>query len=127
MPQFFNHQLSKLFLIFVRDQCKLFESTIKSMEGRNVTGYEAAKAIKWIIEQLESRRDEKYASFEFQREMDNVMKQLPFNDTILVKKGKGTQHERVSVNDVYLEEIFTRFYGNFIILLTVIILFFKYL
>lgn len=96
----------------MRDQCKLFETTIKSIEGEKVFGYEAAKAVKWLIDQIESRRDEKYASDDFQREMKNVNKQLSFTDTIVVKKSKHTQNEQVFVNDVYLEEIFSRFYGN---------------
>lgn len=112
--KFFDHQLSKLLLIFVRDQCGLFESTITSIEGREIIGYEAATSVNWLIRQIESRRDEKYASFEFQREMDKVQLQLPFVDTILVKKGKTTQNEQVTVNDEYLEEMFFRFYGNYI-------------
>lgn len=111
--QFFDHQLSKLLLIFVRDQCCLFESAIKSIEGKDVTGFEAAKSVMWLLNQIESRQEEKYASFDFQREMDKVTPQLPFTETILVKKDKGTQNQQIEVNELYLEEIFSRFYGNY--------------
>lgn len=116
--KFFDHQLSKLFLIFVRDQCALFESTIKAMEGSQVLGFEVAKAVKWLLDQIESRQEEEYASFDLQREMDVVKSQLPFKDTISVKRGKEkTQNVEVMVNEEYLKETFDRFYGKIIFFL----------
>lgn len=111
--KFFDHQLSKLFLIFIRDQCELFESTIKAMEGIQVLGYEVAKAVKWLLDQIESRKGEEYVSLDFEREMNVVQLQLPFDDTILVKVGKEVKKVNVCVNEGYLKERFDRFYGNY--------------
>lgn len=38
---FFSYPASKLVLIFVRDQCALFEVAIKKIEGNEVTGFAA--------------------------------------------------------------------------------------
>lgn len=111
--QFFNHKLSKLLLIFVRDQCHLFESTIKSIEGSSITAFEAAKSLKWLLEQIESRREEKYESFDLQCEMEQLSPELPFNDTILVRNGKRAQFEQITVDESYLQEMFSRFYGKY--------------
>lgn len=111
--KFFDHQLSKLFLIFIRDQCELFESTIKAMEGIQVLGYEVAKAVKWLLDQIESRKEEEYASLDFEREMNVVQLQLPFDDTILVKVGREVKKVDVCVNEEYLKERFDLFYGNY--------------
>lgn len=109
--RFFEHQLAKLLLIFVHDQCQLFENTIKNMEGTYVSAFEAVKQMKQLVLAIESRKEENFTSLEFQREMDKVENELPFEDTILTKKNNRTQYTEVLVNSPYLQEIFHRFYG----------------
>lgn len=110
--RFFEHQLAKLLLIFVRDQCQLFERTIIKMEGTSVTGCEAAKHMKELVQEIKSRKEENFTSLEFQREMDKVENNLPFQDTILTKKDNRTVYTEVFVDSLYLQEIFRRFYGK---------------
>lgn len=80
LGRFFDHQLAKVLLIFVRDQCAYFESVIRSLEGSDVSGYEAAQTIFPFCASIHERIDEKFTSLEFQREMTNIMESLPFTD-----------------------------------------------
>lgn len=112
--KFFDHQLAKLLLIFVRDQCELFENTIKSVEGDRISAYEAAKSIQQLLNQIETRRDEQFSSLEFQREFDRVELMIPFEDVIAVKRGRSVINETVYVDDFYVKDMFNRFHGNFI-------------
>lgn len=110
--KFFDHQLAKLLLIFVRDQCQLFENTIKSVEGDRISAYEAGKSIQSLLSQIEVRRDENFSSTDFQRELDEVELMLPYEDTIVVKRGRSFINEIVMVDKLYLGDMFHRFHGN---------------
>lgn len=65
LRRFFDHLLSKLLLIFVRDQCSYFESVIRSLEGTHVSGYEAAQTVFSFCSSIHERMDEKFTSLEF--------------------------------------------------------------
>lgn len=111
--RFFDHQLAKLLLIFVRDQCKYFETAIRRMEGSHVSAYEAAQSVFSLCSSIRERMEEKFTSFEFQHEMVNVAEGLPFTDTVLKKNGKRVIHEQVTVNEEYIDEIIQRFQSSF--------------
>lgn len=112
LVRFFEHKLSKMLLIFVHDQCQLFEKHIKLIEGNDVSGYEACKNMKHLVEEIESRKEENFESVEFAHEMVNLIDVLPFQDTIMTKKRDGVQYTDVMVDLPYLKEMFHRFYGN---------------
>lgn len=122
--KFFDHQLSKILLVFVRDQCQLFESAIKSVEGDRTSGYEAAKAIHQLLDRIEARKEEQFCSIDFERELDKIEPLLPFSDTILVKQGNSVKNVTVLVDEPYLKNIFNQFYGsNFLIEFLCVVLF----
>lgn len=112
LVRFFEHKLSKMLLIFVHDQCQLFEKHIKAIEGNDVSGYEACKNMKHLVEEIESRKEENFESVEFAHEMVHLIDVLPFQDTIMTKKRNGVQYTEVMVDLPYLKEMFHRFYGN---------------
>lgn len=109
--RFFGHELAKVLLIFVYDQCKQFEKSIKQMEGSNVSGFEAAKQMKLLVQEIQSRRDEKFESLDLQQEMANLVDQLPFSDTITTKKNKKAEQTEVLIDLPYLQGMFQRFHG----------------
>lgn len=110
--KFLDHQFAKIFLIFVRDQCQLFENAVKSVEGDSTSAFEAAKSIKNLLNQIEIRKEENFSSIQFQQELDKVLPMLPFTDVINVKKGKKVENETVLVNEPYLRARFDHFYGK---------------
>lgn len=124
LSRFFDHPLAKLLLIFVRDQCKYFESLIRSLEGTHVSGYEAAQKIFNFCASIRQRMEEKFTSIHFQRELDNLEERhLPFTDTILKKVGKRNVAEQIRIDTEYIEEMVQRFQSN--VLKNVIMFFYK--
>lgn len=108
----FDHQLARLLLIFIRDECRHFETTIRMIEGTNVSGYEASKAIYALRDQIQIRKEEGFFSLDYQREQANIVELLPFTDTVLTKKGKNAEYTQIEVNDEYLTKMVHNFYGN---------------
>lgn len=113
LSRFFGHQLSKLLLIFVRDQCAYFESAIRSIEGTHVSGYEAAQTINSFCASIHERMEEKFTSLEFQNELTNIFEELPFTDTVLKKVGKRNVHEEIEVDLTFIDEMVERFQSKF--------------
>lgn len=105
---FFEHPLSKLLLVFIRDECSHFEHHIRCMESAHVSGYEAAKSVSSLIESIRLRKEEHFTSFDFQREMDNLEENLPFT----VSVGKQSRRIDVLVDEQYIKEMIERFYGE---------------
>lgn len=113
LVRFFEHQLARLLLIFVRDQCRFFESAIGAMEGSHVSGYEASQIIFALSESIRERMNEGYNSVFFERELSRITELLPFTDTVLTKVGNRTQHTEIHVDEEYIEEMVQRFQSNF--------------
>lgn len=111
--RFFDHQLSKLILIFVRDQCEYFESVIRSLEGAHVCGYEAAQTILSFCTSIRQRMDEKFTSMEFQEELKKISKGFPFTDTVLKKVRNRNVAEEIRIDSKYIDDMVYRFQGNF--------------
>lgn len=81
------------------------------IEGSRVTGYEAAKLVNSLIDQIMNRKDDNFSSFQFQQELDEV--EVPFTDTIREKVGKKSACKEILVDKSYLQEMFHRFYGDY--------------
>lgn len=109
---FFDHQLARLLLIFVRDECRHFELTIRAIEGTHISGYEATKAIFALRDQTQIRMEEGFFSLDYQRERDNVENLLPFKDTVLVKNGHRSEYTELDVNDEFLKDMTDKFYST---------------
>ncbi|XP_055307724.1 uncharacterized protein LOC129571876 [Sitodiplosis mosellana] len=109
LGRFFDHHLSKLLLVFVRDQCEYFEAVIRSLEGSHVSGYEAARTIFSFCTSIRERMDENFTSLQFQQELTTIIDSLPFTDTILKKANKRSIHEEVFVDVEYIDEIVRKF------------------
>lgn len=109
LVNFFEHPISKLMLIFIRDECALFENAIRKFESTQITGYETARAIYTLMDEIRNRKDEKFMSFEFQQELDKLVdgNKIPFEDSV---KTRGRLVE-VTVDEQYIEEMTQRFYG----------------
>lgn len=112
LQNFFEHPLAKLLLIFVHDECVQFEKTIRCIESSDITGYEAAKAIYSLVDQIRSRKEEGYISYNVQEELTNLIdaKKFPFNDTILVKISGRSQRVDVTVDEQYVMDMIKGFY-----------------
>lgn len=113
LVRFFDHQLAKLMLIFVRDQCRYFESAIGAMEGSHISGYEACQAIFTLCKSIQERINVGFKSLFLERELPLISESFPFTDTVLIKVGKRSQHQEVHVDEQYIEEMIQRFQSNF--------------
>lgn len=111
--RFFDHQLAKLILIFVRDQCEYFESVVRSTEGTHVCGYEAAQTIFSFCASIRQRMDEKFTSIDFQEELKKNSKDFPFTDTVLNKVGKRNVAEEIHIDSQYIDDMIHRFQSKF--------------
>lgn len=113
LVRFFEHKLAKSLLIFVHDQCQLFEKYMKKMEGSDLTGYEAGKNMKQLVQEIDSRKIEKFELVELAQEIANLIDILPFEDVIMTKKAKQqVAYTNVMVDMPYLRNSFNRFYGR---------------
>lgn len=113
LVHFFEHPLAKLLLIFVHDECVQFEKTIRCIESSHITGYETAKAIYSLVDQIRNRKNEGFMSYNVQEELTKLVdaKQLPFVGSILVKTGGKSHRVEVTVDEQYVKDMTQRFYG----------------
>lgn len=56
------------------------------MEESSMSGYEAAKFMKLLIQEIKTRKEENFTSIEFDQDIVEI--NLPFTDTILTKRNK---------------------------------------
>lgn len=89
-----------------------FEDVIRSIEGTDVSGYEAAQKVMGLCASIRKRMDEKFASIEFQAEEVNIAEYMPFEDTILKRVGKRNVAEEIVVDNEYIDAMVERFRGN---------------
>lgn len=118
--RFFDHPLSKLLLIFVRDQCEYFELAVRSLEGSHVSAYEAAKTVFALSSSIREKISERFTSLEFNREQSLISERLPFNDTVLVKDGTKTKNIEVYVDEQYVDDMVHRFQGKFCLIVKIL-------
>lgn len=113
LANFFEHPLAKWLLIFIHDECTPFENTIRKIEFSDISGYESAKAIYSLIDQIRNRKDERFMSYNCREELAAIVdaKKLPFVDSILVKNGRRSQRVEVTVDEQYIKSMTQRFYG----------------
>lgn len=107
--RFFNNPLSKLILIFVRDQAKTVEASIKSVESQKISGFEAWRDINSLKNSIKTKLDLEFTSSEFKMELELVKKALPFNDIVYDKKGKPAN---ITVNEHFIKKMVVSFQGK---------------
>lgn len=83
---FFGCSIAKLLLIFIRDQCQIFEDSIKKLEGDVVTAFDALEIMNQLKLVVESRLKDNFQSSAFRNELETVQELLPYTFTILKKK-----------------------------------------
>lgn len=108
LKSFFDCPIAKLLLIFVRDQCHIFEDSIKKLEGDAVTGFDALEIMNQLKLVVECRLKDNFQSTAFRNELEIVQELLPFKFTILEKK-KG-DNLGIDIDDEYLMDIFEQFH-----------------
>lgn len=113
---FFGCSIAKLLLIFIRDQCQIFEDSIKKLEGDVVTAFDALEIMNQLKLVVESRLKDNFQSSAFRNELETVQELLPYTFTILKKKnGDDVQ---MDIDDEYLKDIFEQFHIDIISYLT---------
>ena len=120
LQQFFKCPIAKLLLIFIRDQCQIFEDSIKRIEGDVVTAFDALEIMTQVKLVVECRLKDEFRSSAFRVELQNVTKLLPYEFTIVKTSTKKKQRKDIVVNidEDYLNDIFQDFYSNCIEYLT---------
>lgn len=107
--RFFKCPVPKILLIFIRDQCDIFECSIKKIEGDSIAGFEALEIMSQLQTVVEARAEDKFFSLAFREEMDVIKRKLPFHTMIVDKNGDDI---RVVINEKYLDDLTEKFFSD---------------
>lgn len=107
--QFFNAPIAKLLLIFVHDECELFEGTITQLEGDHVAGFEAFGTVNKLKNIIQAQADDHYRSYEFREENRTIKENLPFRMTLKDKKGTAVE---TCIDQHYIDQLIKKFRGR---------------
>lgn len=109
LKRFFKSPISKLLLIFIRDQCQIFEDSIRKIEGDYVTGFDAANVVNQLKRSIEVHINDQFYSRDFRIELQNTENTLPFEMTVINKHG---EEEILEITSEYLHKITKTFLGE---------------
>lgn len=111
LNRFFGCPIAKLLLIFIRDECQIFEESIEKMEGDIVTGFTAFEIMNQLKTSAEGRLDDGFKSSAFRNELKSITdsKSIPFDFPLLKKRGND---QRITIDNDYLNAIFDQFHKD---------------
>lgn len=110
--RFFKCPIAKLLLIFIRDECQIFEEAIEKMEGDNVTGFTAFEIMNDLKTSAECRLKDEFRSSAFRDELKLISNCIPFEMSFLEKKSNEQRNSHVTIDDNYMNEIFNQFHKD---------------